>query len=72
MTARVTPAARLRQRLFSLWADAAQALANGDPVDTAEIRAESDGIIDAAFAEQAKQREARRRRQIAPTLRRRR
>jgi hypothetical protein len=55
MTKRITPAALLRQRLFSLWADAAQALANGDAIDVAEVHAESDALIDAFAAEQAKQ-----------------
>ena len=69
---RINPAVRLRQRLFSLWADSVQAIANGDAIDVAEVHAESDALIDAAFAEQAKQREARRRRQIAAMFKRRR
>jgi len=67
-----TPTTLLRQRLFTIWADAVQAIANGDAVNVAEIHAEADGLISAAFAEQAKQREARRRRQVAAMLRRRR
>jgi len=56
MTAlRITPAALLRQRLFSLWADSVQAIANGDAIDVAGVHAESDALINAAFAEQAKQ-----------------
>jgi len=67
-----TPTATLRRQLFAIWADAVQAIANGDPVNVTEVHAEADGLIDAAFAEQAKQREARRRRQVAAMLRRRR
>jgi hypothetical protein len=70
MMAPRTPTALLRQRLFSLWADAAQALANGDPINTADVHAEADAIINAAFAAQARQLEDRRR--IATSFRRRR
>jgi hypothetical protein len=66
------PSAILRRQLFTIWADAARAIANGDHVNVAEIHAQADGIIDTAFAEQARQREARRRRQVATMLRRRR
>jgi hypothetical protein len=33
------------QRLFALWADSAQALANNDPVNVAEVRAKSRAIL---------------------------
>jgi hypothetical protein len=33
------------QRLFALWADSAQALANGDTVNTAEVRAEARAML---------------------------
>jgi hypothetical protein len=65
---RENPTTKLRRRLFSIWADAAQALANGDDISVAEIHREADGIINEAFGEQAKQREERRRRQIAAML----
>jgi hypothetical protein len=66
------PTALLRQRLFALWADAVQAIANGDPIDTVEVHAEAAALINAAFAEQAKRRETRRRRQVDAMLKRRR
>jgi hypothetical protein len=56
MTARRTdPAVLLRQRLFALWADSVQAIANGDHIDVAEVHAEAAALIE-AFAEQAKRR----------------
>jgi hypothetical protein len=33
------------QRLFALWADSAQALANGDTVNTAEVRAKARAML---------------------------
>jgi len=50
-TRRYTPAQRLRQQLFSLWADSARALANGDDIDVPEVRRETDGLIN-EFAKQ--------------------
>jgi hypothetical protein len=71
MTARRTdPAARLRQCILAVYCDALIAWSHGESIDTPAVHAEIDTIINEAFAEQAKQREARRRQQVAAALRR--
>jgi hypothetical protein len=64
------PAARLRQQILAIYADALIAWSHGEPIDTSAVHAEIDSLIDEAFAEQAKQREARRRQQVVAALRR--
>jgi hypothetical protein len=47
----MTLTSQTRQRLFALWANSVQALANGDPVNAARIHAEADAILRDAFDE---------------------
>jgi hypothetical protein len=72
MMRRITPTVLLRTRILGVYCDALIAWSHGEPINTPVVQGEIDALIDAAFAEQAKQREARRRRQIAASFRRRR
>jgi hypothetical protein len=65
-----TAAAALRQHILAIYSDALIAWSHGEPIDTAAVHREIDALIDEAFGEQAKTREARRREQIAHLLRR--
>ena len=72
MTARRTPTVLLRKRIIAVYCDALIAWSHGELIDTPVVHGEIDALINAAFAEQAKQREAGRRRQIAASFKRRR
>jgi len=67
---RENPTAKLRQRILAVYCDALIAWSHGDAIDTSAVHAEIDRLIDEAFADQAKTREARRRQQVVAALRR--
>jgi hypothetical protein len=64
-TRRITPAAQLRQRVLAIYCDALIAWSHGSPIDTAAVHGEIDALINAAFADQARQLEDRRRRAVS-------